>query len=75
MRPWGNLLVRPLPNPHLHDWRNMEVCLMNFNKAMMMRAVTEGCSESTVRYDSISVKVEYQCYIYYTPWSEVNWRS
>jgi hypothetical protein len=24
--------VRPLPIPHLHDWRNMEVCLINFNK-------------------------------------------
>ena len=25
-------LVRPLPIPHLHDWRKMEVCLINFNK-------------------------------------------
>jgi hypothetical protein len=24
--------VRPLPIPHLHDWRKMEVCLINFNK-------------------------------------------
>jgi hypothetical protein len=24
--------VKPLPIPHLHDWRKMEVCLMNFNK-------------------------------------------
>jgi hypothetical protein len=21
-----------LPIPHLHDWRKMEVCLINFNK-------------------------------------------
>jgi hypothetical protein len=25
-------LGRPLPIPHLHDWRKMEVCLINFNK-------------------------------------------
>jgi hypothetical protein len=25
--------VRPLPIPHLHDWRKMEVSLINFNKA------------------------------------------
>ena len=25
-------LVRPLPIPHLHDWRKMEVYLINFNK-------------------------------------------
>jgi len=31
-RPWANPLVRPLPIPHLHDWRKMEVCLINFNK-------------------------------------------
>jgi hypothetical protein len=24
--------VRPLPIPHLHDWRKMEVFLINFNK-------------------------------------------
>jgi hypothetical protein len=24
--------VRPLPMPHLQDWRKMEVCLINFNK-------------------------------------------
>jgi hypothetical protein len=24
--------VRPLPISHLHDWRKMEVCLINFNK-------------------------------------------
>jgi len=23
---------RPLPIPHLHDWKKMEVCLINFNK-------------------------------------------
>jgi hypothetical protein len=27
-----NPLARPLPIPHLHDWRKMEVCLINFNK-------------------------------------------
>jgi hypothetical protein len=25
--------VRPLPIPHFHDWRTMEVCLINFNKS------------------------------------------
>jgi hypothetical protein len=24
--------VRPLPIPHLHDWRKIEVCLINFKK-------------------------------------------
>jgi len=24
--------VRPLPIHHLHDWRKMEVCLINLNK-------------------------------------------
>jgi hypothetical protein len=24
--------VRPLPISHLHDWRKMEVCLINSNK-------------------------------------------
>jgi hypothetical protein len=24
--------VRPLQIPHLHDWKNMEACLINFNK-------------------------------------------
>ena len=31
--------MRPLPIPHLHDWRNMEVCLINFNKGKD----DEGC--------------------------------
>jgi len=31
--------VRPLPIPHLHDWRKMEVCLINFNKGEN----DEGC--------------------------------
>jgi hypothetical protein len=28
----GSPLVRPLPIPHLHDWRKMKVCLINLNK-------------------------------------------
>jgi hypothetical protein len=24
--------VRPLPIPHLHNWRKMEVCLISLNK-------------------------------------------
>jgi hypothetical protein len=31
--------VRPLPISHLHDWRKMEVCLINFNKGKD----DEGC--------------------------------
>ena len=38
-RPQANPLVRPLPIPHLHNWRNMEVCLINFNKG----EDDEGC--------------------------------
>jgi hypothetical protein len=38
-RPWTNPLVRPLPIPHLHNWRKMEVCLINFNKGKD----DEGC--------------------------------
>jgi hypothetical protein len=29
----------PLPIPHLHDWRKMEVCLINFSKG----EDDEGC--------------------------------
>jgi len=38
-RPYAIPLVRPLPIPHLHDWRKMEVCLINFNKGKD----DEGC--------------------------------
>ena len=31
--------MRPLPIPNLHDWRKMEVCLINFNKGKD----DEGC--------------------------------
>jgi hypothetical protein len=30
-RSWANPPVRPLPIPHLHDWRQMEVCLKFWN--------------------------------------------
>ena len=67
--------MRPLPIPHLHDWRKLEVCLINFNKgedddgflkfynilkwsATLKGKLVKGCLESTVRCDSISVKVQ-----------------
>ena len=28
----ANPVVRPLLIPHLHDWRKMGACLINFNK-------------------------------------------
>ena len=31
--------MRPLPNPHLHEWRKIELCLINFNKG----EDDEGC--------------------------------
>jgi len=31
-RPKAIPLVRPLPILHLHDWRKMQVCLINFIK-------------------------------------------
>ena len=31
-RPSAISLVRPLPIPRLHDWRKMEVCLINLSK-------------------------------------------
>jgi hypothetical protein len=31
--------VRPLPIPHLHDWKKMEVFLINFDKG----EDDEGC--------------------------------
>jgi hypothetical protein len=34
--------MRPLPIPHLHDWRKMEVCLNNLNKGKD----DEGCLKS-----------------------------
>jgi hypothetical protein len=30
-------LVRPLPMPHLHDWRKMDVCLSISIKVKMMK--------------------------------------
>ena len=30
-RPQAIPLVRPLTIPHVHDWRKMQVCLINFN--------------------------------------------
>ena len=30
-------LVRPLPKPHLHDWRKMDVCLSISIKVKMMK--------------------------------------
>ena len=68
-------LVRPLPIPHLQDWRKMEVCLINFNKgeddegylkfcnilkwsATVQGKLLKGCLESTVCYNSTSVKVQ-----------------
>jgi hypothetical protein len=38
-RPLAIPLVRPLPIPHLHVWRKMEVCLINMNKG----EGDEGC--------------------------------
>ena len=38
-RPQANPLASPLPIPHLHDWRKMEACLINFNKGKD----DEGC--------------------------------
>jgi hypothetical protein len=38
-RPYAIAFTRPLPIPHLHDWRKMEVCLINFNKG----EDDEGC--------------------------------
>ena len=74
-RPQANPLVRPLTIPHHHDWRKIEVCLINFNKgedddgcltfcnilkwsATAKGKLLKGCLESTLRYDSISVKVQ-----------------
>ena len=52
--------MRPLPIPHLHDWRKMEVRLINFNKGEDDEGCLKFCNiqESTVRYDSISVEVK-----------------
>jgi len=38
-RPYAIPLMRPLPIPHLHDWRKMEVCLIDFSKG----EDDEGC--------------------------------
>jgi hypothetical protein len=43
-RPYAITLVRPLQIPHLHDWRKMEVCLVNFNK----REDDEGVYNSAI---------------------------
>ena len=71
-------LVRPLTISHLHDWKKMGVCLINFNKgeddevclkfynilkwsATVSGKLLKGGLESTVHYESISVKVQYPC--------------
>jgi hypothetical protein len=38
-RPYAIALARPLPIPHLHDWRKMEVVQSISIKAKMMRGV------------------------------------
>ena len=38
-RPYDNPLVRSIQIPHLHDWKKMSVCLINFNKGKY----DEGC--------------------------------
>jgi hypothetical protein len=40
-RPYAIPPVKPLPIPNLHDWRKIEVCLINFNKGKD----DEGCLE------------------------------
>jgi hypothetical protein len=63
--------VRPLPIPHLHDWRKMEVCLIYFNKgedgevfknlqySEMEWKINEGLFRKyNLRYDSITMKVQ-----------------
>jgi hypothetical protein len=43
-RPYAIPLVRPLPIPHLHDWRKMEVCLINFNKGEDYEGCLKFCN-------------------------------
>ena len=37
-------LVRPLPIPHLHHWRKIEVCLINFNKGKNDEGFLKFCN-------------------------------
>ena len=37
-------LVRPLPTPLLHDWRQMEVCLINLNKGEDDKGCLKFCN-------------------------------
>ena len=43
-RPEANPHVRPLPIPHLHDCKKMEMCLNIFNKCKD----DEGCLNSAI---------------------------
>lgn len=36
----------------------------------MQETLLKGCLEGTVRYDSRSIKVQWQCQKYYTAWLE-----
>jgi hypothetical protein len=36
--------MRPLPIPHLHDWRKMEVCLSNLNKGKDDEGYLKSCN-------------------------------
>jgi hypothetical protein len=35
---------RPFPIPHLHDWRKMEVCLINLNKGEDDKGCLKFCN-------------------------------
>jgi hypothetical protein len=46
--------VRPLPIPHLHDWRKMEVCLIDLNKG----GDDEGFSNSAIFWNGVQLYKE-----------------
>ena len=59
-RPYAIPIVRPLPIPHLHNWGEMEVCLINFNKD----EDDEGCLKFCIilkRNTIVSVKLLKGC--------------
>jgi len=61
---------------NLNNGQDDEGCLKFCNilkwSATVQGKLLKGCLDMTVHYNSISMKVQWQCQKYYTPWSEVS---
>jgi hypothetical protein len=49
----------PLPIHHLHDWRKMEVCLINFNKGEDYQGCLKFCDILKWSATTEGLKIQY----------------